>query len=227
MEKYIKVNLSKLQQLSKILNKPITFIDLETTGMVHENHFAIIEIGIVHIYPTSIEEKNSLVDPQMKIPSHISEITNIYDYMVKGKPTFQHFSKYIAKIAQEHIFCGYNSKTFDSKGLEKMLRQHNLNYTFGNQIDFRHVFLRGRRAFDGIPGQSGSLVQACTHHDIFVDGSAHRAGYDIAITAMLGEKLLEKYGFGLIHKEVEKFSDANTKKLFYEHMIKNKIAPII
>ncbi len=226
MNKYIHSNLDNLSQLSQVLNKTLSFIDLETTGMVHEKNFAIIEVGIVNISPTKVEELSSLINPEMSIPKYISEITHIYDNMVYDKPNFSHFSKYLAKVAKNNILCGYNSKTFDSKGLEKMLRQHNFNYTFDNQLDFRHIFLRCRKIFDGIPGQSGSLVQACNHHNINVSGSAHRAGYDIAITALLADSLLKKYGIGIIHKDVEKFKSAELKKLYYKHMVDNKVAPI-
>ncbi len=226
MNKYIDVKLPNLQLLSGILDAPITFVDLETTGMVHERNFAIIEIGLVHITPTKIEEKSSLVFPGVRIPSHISEITHIYDDMVKDKPSFDYFAKYMSTVAESHIFCGFNSKTFDSKALEKMLAKNNYHQKFNNQIDFRHVFLRCRKNYQGIHSQAGSLVQACAYHNIFVDGQAHRAGYDIAITAMLAEKMLEKYGFGIVHKEVEKFQDSYIKKQYYQHIVINRVSPI-
>lgn len=226
MNKYIDVKLPNLQLLSGILDTPITFVDLETTGMVHERNFAIIEIGLVHITQGKIEEKSSLVFPGCKIPPHISEITHIYDDMVKDKPSFDYFAKYMATVADSHVFCGFNSKTFDSKALEKMLSKYKFYQKFQNQIDFRHVFLRCRKNFQGIHSQAGSLVQACAYHNIFVDGQAHRASYDIAITAMLAEKLLEKYGFGILHKEVEKFQDQNIKKQYYQHIVINRVSPI-
>lgn len=226
MNKYLPDSLPYLQELSKILSMPITFIDLETTGMVHEKHFAIIELGLVVITPELVVEKNSLVNPRMKIPAYISEITHIYDHMVKDKKEFSHFASYLGKVAREHIFCGYNSKTFDSKGLEKMLGKNSIYETFSNQLDFRHIFLRCRKNFDGIPGQSGNLTQACAHHDIYIPGDAHRAAYDIAITAMLAEKLLEKYGFGIVHKDIEKFSNSAVKKAYYKYIVENKIKTI-
>lgn len=226
MEKFLNQDLPHLRKLSLLLGKPLTFIDLETTGMVHEHHFAIIELGLVHIHPEMVVEKSSLINPRMKIPAHISEITHIYDHMVQDKKEFSHFSNYVGKVAKEHILCGYNSKTFDSKGMEKMLKKHNIHDTFANQLDFRHIFLRCRKIFDEIPGQSGSLVQACAHHGIHVDGNAHRAGYDIAITALLAEKLLEKYGFGILHKDIEKFQDSHIKNTYYKHIVQNKIKTI-
>ncbi len=61
------VDLVYLKTLSKILNRPLTFVDLEATGLVHEPNFAIIEIGLVSITPTHVIERSSLVDPEMKI----------------------------------------------------------------------------------------------------------------------------------------------------------------
>ncbi len=220
-------SLDKLQQLSFLLGKTLTFIDLETTGMIHESNFAIIEIGLVHISPDKIIEKSSFINPQIKIPQYISELTHIYDYMVNDKKTFSHFASYIGNIAQKNILCGYNSKTFDSKGMEKMLQKNFIYNKFNNQLDFRHIFLRCRKNFDGIGGQSGSLVQACQYHNIYLPGNAHRADYDIAITTLLAEKLLEKYGFGIIHKDIEKFLDSNLKRQYYHYIVSEKIKTII
>mgnify|MGYP003414387621 FL=1 len=222
MNKYLPQNLPKLQELSAYLNKPLTFIDLETTGRVHEYNFAIIELGLVHIDKHLVVEKSSLVNPMVKIPKIISEITNIYDEMVKDKNTFNHFAPYIAKIAQNNILCGFNSKTFDSKGMKKMLSKYNYNHKFKNQLDIRHVFLRCRKIFDGIDGQFGSLVEACEHHNIKVPGQAHRAAYDIAITVMLAEKLIEKYGFGIFYKDIQKCLDEDIKKNYMEFLYNSK-----
>jgi DNA polymerase-3 subunit epsilon len=226
MTKFLPNSLPYLQQLSNILNKPITFIDLETTGMPFEHHFAIIELGVVEITNNNVIEKSSFVNPRMKIPPHISELTHIYDHMVEDKKEFSHYASYIGKIAQNSILCGYNSKTFDSKGMEKMLRKNRINNTFGNQLDFFHIFLRCRKYFDEIPGRSGNLTEACAYHGIKIPGQAHRASYDIAITTLLAEKLLEKYGFGIIHKDIEKMADSATKKLYYKYIVENKIKTI-
>lgn len=226
MSNFLPTSLPNLQKLSNILNKPITFIDLETTGMPFERHFAIIELGLVEITKDKLSEKGSFVNPRMKIPPHISEITHIYDHMVEGKKEFSHYASYLGKIADNHILCGYNSKTFDSKGLEKMLSKNRINSKFNNQLDFFHIFLRCRKYFDDIPGRSGNLTEACAYHDIHIPGQAHRASYDIAITALLAEKLLEKYGFGILHKDIEKFLDSDTKKLYYKYIVENRVKTI-
>lgn len=227
MAKFLQNSLPYLQKLSEILETPITFIDLETTGMVFERHFAIIELGLVEVTAPTVLEKCSLINPNMKIPPNISEITHIYDNMVADKKNFSHYAEYVGKIAKGHILCGYNSKTFDSKGLEKMLQKNRIYHEFNNQLDFFHIFLRCRKYFDEIPGRSGNLTHACSYHGITIPGQAHRAAYDIAITALLGEKLFEKYGFGIIHKDIEKFKDANIKKRYYKYIVENRIKTIV
>ena len=87
-------SLPYLQTLSHILGRPLTFVDLEATGLVHERHFSIIEIGLVSISPNNIIEKSSLVDPLIPIPDYITEITGITNQMVKGQKTFKEFNTF-------------------------------------------------------------------------------------------------------------------------------------
>ncbi len=223
MQPLINFELKNLQTLSKILGKPLSFIDLETTGMVHERTFSIIEIGLILIDEHKIIEKSSLIDPKMRIPSHITEITGIDNSMVVGKKTFSHFAPYIDKLAKNSILCGYNSKSFDSKGMEKMLAQHRLNGKFQNQLDFRYIYLKSRKIETGQYSQAGSLTTASQEYNIRLNGKAHRAAYDIALTAVLAEKIIEKYNFGILKSDIDKFSCSEMKSKFYSHITREKI----
>lgn len=226
MTKYIDKDLPNLRKLSTILNMPLTFIDLETTGRPHERNFAIIELGILYITPTEVMERGALIYPEMKIPPFITDITGITNEMVHGKSLFKKYASYCAKVAREHVFIGYNSKSFDSKGLEKMIAKNGYNDTYQNQLDIFHLFLRCKKNFDGDSSRSGSLTEACKKHKIYVDGQAHRAQYDIAITGLLAEKLLASYGLGILHKDIMKMNNIDAKKRYYEYLVKNKIPTI-
>lgn len=210
--------LPHLRKLSAHLQKPLTFIDLETTGMVHEYNFAIIELGLIHITQDLVVEKNTFIDPKMKIPSHITQLTGITNSMVNGQKEFYNFASYLDKVAQQHILCGYNSKCFDSKGIEKMLKKERIYTSFKNQIDIRYVFLKARKIHDNILHRSGSLIQACEHHNIYLHGSAHRAGYDIALTALLADKLIEKYGVEILKDDIKKLNCTETKERFSDSL---------
>lgn len=221
MEKYLPSSgLPLLQNLTKILKRNLTFVDLETTGLVHENNFSIIEIGVITITPTSIIEQSSLVDPKRTIPAYITDITHITNDMVKGKPTFSHFNKYFKKVAKEDIFMGFNSRPFDSKGIEKMAQKHGEFYSFQNQIDIRQVFLRERNSKLNISSQAGKLTEASNFYNVSLKGQAHRAAYDIALTALLAENILKDSPVHCLCKDIDKFECDMTKKLFYKHINK-------
>lgn len=216
-------SLPLLQKLSAILGKPITFVDLETTGLLHEGCFAIIEIGVVSVYPDRIEEKSALVDPKLPIPYHITQLTGIKDYMVKGKKTFEHYVKYFNNIAHNHIFAGFNSKSFDSTGIERMARQYKTYYAFENQIDVRNLFIKQRNLELKVKSRSGKLVDACTFHGVSIKGTAHRAQYDIAMTALLAEAIIKKYGILAVQDEIEKMNCNTTKRRFISHLAQESV----
>lgn len=217
MEKYlVGETLPNLRKLSEILEMPLTFVDLEATGLVHEKFFGIIEIGAIKITHNSITESNSLVDPEMKIPQFITDITGINDQMVKGFPKFPHFHKFFNRTSEEDILCGYNSKSFDSTGIKRMGKKHKQIYSFDNQLDFRHIFLRQRNSLTGDSSQKGSLVDACNFYNVKLPttGTAHRAGYDIAITALLAEKIFEHHGFNILEREINQFMNEKAKRKY-------------
>lgn len=222
MQKYLQTsNLPLLKNLSKILKRKLTFIDLETTSLVHESSFAIIEIGVVTITPDSIIEQSSLVDPKIYIPPYITDITNITNDMVKGKPTFSHFNQYFKKVAQEDILMGFNSRPFDSKGMEKMAKQHGEYYSFNNQIDIRQVFLRERNSRLNIQSQKGKLQEAGDFYNVSIKGEAHRAAYDIALTTLLAENILKDSPLSCLSKDIERFECQATQKLFFKYISQN------
>lgn len=212
-------SLPYLQTLSHILGRPLTFVDLEATGLVHERHFSIIEIGLVSISPNNIIEKSSLVDPLIPIPDYITEITGITNQMVKGQKTFKEFNTFFQKLSVNHIFCGFNSKSYDSTGIEKMSKKYNTFYTFEDQIDIRYLFLRNRNALLGTKSQKGSLTEASDFYKVKVHGgTAHRAAYDIALTALLAEKMLATHGLSTLLPDIEKFKCSTTKQKFRNYI---------
>ncbi|MEP6627916.1 MAG: 3'-5' exonuclease, partial [Ginsengibacter sp.] len=71
------------------LNRPIVFIDLETTG-INLATDRVIEIAIVKILPDKTRVvKHKIVNPQMPIPKSSSDIHGITDDKVKDAPTFK------------------------------------------------------------------------------------------------------------------------------------------
>lgn len=223
MEKYLNnYSLKNLQKLSQAIKRPLTFVDLETTGLIHERDFAIIEIGVVHITQNSIVEESALIDPQMKIPPYITGITGITNDMVRGKKTFQTYIPYFEKIATNNVLCGFNSRPFDSKGIERVAKKFGKQFEFKNQIDVRQVFIKARNNMLGIKSQAGKLTEAGEFHNITLKGTAHRAAYDIALTVLLAEQIIKENKFGCLSYELMKFDCERSKKL-YNELLKNSL----
>lgn len=119
------------------LNKPIAFIDLETTG-VNLGIDRIIEIAIVKLLPDGTKSaKRKLLNPGIPIPKASSDIHGITDEMVKDAPTFKQVAHELKQMLDNCDFAGYNSNRFDIPMLmEEFLRA---------QVDFD---MKGRKMLD-------------------------------------------------------------------------------
>lgn len=119
------------------LNKPLAFIDLETTG-INLASDRIIEIAIVRIATDGSKTvKRKLINPEMPIPAASSEIHGITDEMVKDAPAFKQVSNEIRQFIEGCDLAGYNSNRFDIPMLAEEFLRAGLNFE-----------LKGRRLLD-------------------------------------------------------------------------------
>ena len=96
-----------------ILNKPLAFFDLETTG-INVTSDRIVEISVLKVFPdNSSESLTERVNPEMPIPLKTSKIHGIYDEDVKDKPTFKEIAPRVALFIEGCDLAGYNSNVFD------------------------------------------------------------------------------------------------------------------
>jgi DNA polymerase III subunit epsilon len=95
------------------LNRPLAFLDLETTG-TDVSTDRIVEIAIVKMMPDeSVERHCFRVNPTIPIPEASSKIHGIYDADIVNEPTFEQLSKKIFKILFDADLAGFNSHKFD------------------------------------------------------------------------------------------------------------------
>lgn len=128
--------------MSLQLQRPIAFIDLETTGINLSND-RIIEIAIVKILQDgSRQVKRKLIQPEMPIPAQSTEIHGITDDMVKDAPTFKQAANELKQFIENCDLGGYNSNRFDIPMLmEEFLRAGiELDLTTRKMVDVQHVF---------------------------------------------------------------------------------------
>jgi len=99
--------------MSLVLNKPIVFLDLETTGLNLATD-RIVEIALLKVLPDgSRQNKRRLVNPERPIPAEVSLIHGISDEMVSDAPTFKQIANEIKQFLQGADIGGYNSNKFD------------------------------------------------------------------------------------------------------------------
>lgn len=105
------------------LHKPLCIFDLETTGL-NISKDRIVEICVLKVNPdASRESKTWLVNPEMPIPPHVSEVHGIYDKDVEDAPTFKEIAPKIMEMIMGSDLGGFNSNRFDVPLLaEEMLR---------------------------------------------------------------------------------------------------------
>ena len=128
--------------MSLQLQRPIAFIDLETTGISLSSD-RVIEIAIIKILPDgSRQVKRKLINPEMPVPPQSTEIHGITDEMVKDAPTFKQAANELKQFIENCDLGGYNSNRFDIPLLmEEFLRTGlELDLTERKMVDVQHIF---------------------------------------------------------------------------------------
>lgn len=125
------------------LERPICFLDLETTG-VDTDHSFICEITVLKIDKDGNEDLTTmLINPGVPIPKDATDVHGITDEMVKDKPIFASVSKNLLKYIEDCDIAGFNSNSFDVPMLVSMFSRVGLklNWKNINLIDVRNIFV--------------------------------------------------------------------------------------
>jgi DNA polymerase III subunit epsilon len=163
------------------LQKQYAIIDIETTGL-KAGQERITEIAIlIHDGQSVIEEFSTLINPEIKIPYYITQLTGINDQMVAGAPKFYEIAKQIIELTENLVIVGHNVN-FDYSFLKAEFKS--LGYDYQRKtLDT----IKLSRKF--IPGQpSYGLGKLCKALNI-PNNSRHRAAGDAMATAKLFELL--------------------------------------
>ncbi len=124
------------------LQRPLVFIDLETTGTNLATD-RIVEVAIVKVLPDGSKQvKQKIINPQMPIPKNSSDIHGITDDKVKDAPTFKEVANELKQFIDNADLSGYNSNRFDIPLLmEEFLRAGiTLDMTGRRMLDVQHIF---------------------------------------------------------------------------------------
>jgi DNA polymerase-3 subunit epsilon len=121
------------------LTRPLTFFDLETTGVDPDND-RIVQLALIRVEPDGARTTwETLVNPQRPIPPQATAVHGITDADVKDQPTFAGVMKRVEAMLAGSDLAGYNSIRFDGPLLQAELRRA------GSELD-----LRGARHLDAL-----------------------------------------------------------------------------
>ena len=158
-------------------------VDIETTGS-HARGHGITEIAIVITNGRDVLDRwETLVDPGLQIPTHITKLTGIDDTMVESAPTFEAIADELEDWLDDAVFVAHNVG-FDYA----FIRGH---FETMGRVWKRPKLCTVRMARKLLPGHgSYSLGRICSDLGISND-ARHRAMGDCAATVELFHRMMK------------------------------------
>ena len=124
------------------LQRPIVFFDLETTGLDFK-YDRIIEIGAVKVHPDGKKETfHTRLNPGIRIPSEIEQLTGITNAEAAKAPTFLQMAPQIAAFFDSADLGGYNVGHFDAKVMTEEFQRAGMNFACDGRliVDAQTIF---------------------------------------------------------------------------------------
>ncbi|MEE1012358.1 MAG: PHP domain-containing protein, partial [Acutalibacteraceae bacterium] len=199
-----------------------TFIvfDVETTGL-RTDRVRLTEIGAVKFVDGAERARfQTFVNPEMSIPSKITELTGITNSMVANAPKEAEAVRKFFEFCGDGVLVAHNA-TFDTNVLKHTCRRNGIDYNF-THID---TLVMAQSLIEGIKNYK---LDSISNHFKLPKFDHHRADEDAGALARIFEKLVElcaEKGVENVNEINEKVP-VNVKRLPTYHIIllaKNKI----
>lgn len=111
------------------LERPLAFIDVETTGL-KPSVDRVIELSILKIHPDGNREyKSHRINPEIPIPADATDIHGITDADIRSEPTFRHYAKSIRDFLEGCDIAGFNVIKFDLPFLEAEFKRAGVGFS--------------------------------------------------------------------------------------------------
>lgn len=124
------------------LERPIVFVDLETTG-TDPAFDRIVEIAVLRIESDGRSElRTRRVNPERPIPPEATAVHGIRDEDVREAPTFRRIARSLLAFIGDADLAGYNLRRFDLPLLERELRACRLDLELSRRqvVDVMTIF---------------------------------------------------------------------------------------
>jgi DNA polymerase-3 subunit epsilon len=162
-------------------------IDIETTGGRAQHH-RITEVGIVKVIGGKVvDEWQSLINPQRRIPQNITALTGIDNAMVADAPLFAEVANDIDNFTKDCVFVAHNVN-FDYSFIKEEFNRLERHYRRPKLCTVREM----RKHYKGLP--SYSLANLTKYFGI--DMQRHHRAMSDAVAAtellnMINEKRID------------------------------------
>jgi len=173
-------------RLPFVLDRPLVFLDLETTGL-STSHDRIIELAIIKVTPRGdVLERVRRFNPSMPIPAEASAVHGITDEDVKGEATFAQRARSLADLLDGCDLAGFNVRRFDIPMLVAEFRRADVAFDPRERriVDIQAIFHREERR---------DLSAAARFYLGREHPEAHSALGDIRTSAAVLSAQLERY----------------------------------
>jgi DNA polymerase-3 subunit epsilon len=175
---------------------PVVYVDIETTGGSARTS-RVLEVAAIRVEPDgSVREFSSLVNPETRVPSTITQITGITSADVVDAPLFNDIADELSDILSGAVFIAHNVR-FDYSFLKMELA--NLGMTFAPKL---LCTVRLSRALYRLE-RGHSLAKLIERYNIPVF-ALHRALADAAAIKYFTELAFNQHGEELFNQMVER-----------------------
>ena len=106
--------------------QPLAIVDLETTG-THALRDRITEVAVILIDAQGVREWSTLIQPDVRIPAFITQLTGISNDTVAAAPTFATIAPYLASLLQGRLLIAHHAR-FDYSFLKAEFERAGLRF---------------------------------------------------------------------------------------------------
>lgn len=170
-------------------------VDIETTGGAPKNG-GITEIAVlIHDGESIIREYQTLLNPEQAIPTYITGLTGIDNFMVRHQPTFSAIEGELWELLNDRVFVAHNV-SFDYGFLREAFLKVGKELKTPKLCTVR----LSRKVYPGMG--SYSLGRLCESQKIQIE-ARHRAMGDAKATAILFDRMI-KSDYQIINQSLKK-----------------------
>ncbi len=168
------------------LDRPLAFLDLETTGLSTMSD-RIVELAVIRVSPQGdVMEKVRRFNPEMSIPPEATAVHGITDEDVAGEPPFISRARSLAELLDPCDLGGFNLRRYDLPLLLAEFKRAGVPFSIDGRrlIDAQTIFHRE---------EPRDLSAAARFYLGREHGEAHTALGDIRTTAAVLAAQVERY----------------------------------